>query len=65
LGIENLDHLILVIKNWPDDACVTHDGASKPMNMFDFLITNSNIIVENNKFIEERGLFEKDVDFDN
>jgi hypothetical protein len=21
-GIENLDHLILVVKNWPNDDCV-------------------------------------------
>jgi hypothetical protein len=49
LGIENLDHLILIIKNWPDDACVTCDGASKPKYMIDFLISKSNVIVKINK----------------
>ncbi len=59
-----MDHLILIIKNWPNDACVAHDEASKPMYMIDFFISKSNIIVGNNKFIEERGLFEEDVDFE-
>jgi hypothetical protein len=48
----------------PDDACVACDGDFKPMYMIDFLISKSNIIIENIKFIEERGLLEKDINFD-
>jgi hypothetical protein len=32
-GIKNLDHLILIIKKWPSNACV---GVKLP-NIFDFL----------------------------
>jgi hypothetical protein len=38
LGIENFDPLILVIKNWLDDACVARDRVSKPMYMIDLKI---------------------------
>jgi hypothetical protein len=64
LGLDNFDHPILIIKNLPDDACVACDGDFKPMYMIDFLISKSNIIIENIKFIEERGLLEKDINFD-
>jgi hypothetical protein len=37
LGIENLEHLILVIKNELDDVRVGYDGAKKSMNIIDFL----------------------------
>jgi hypothetical protein len=61
--IENLDRLIFVIKTWLDDARVGCDGASKPMSMTNVLTSKSNIIEENNKVIEEQGLFEEDLDF--
>jgi hypothetical protein len=57
LGIENLDRLIFVIKNWPNDVLVGCDGALKPMSMPTFLTSKSNVIEENNKVIEEQGLF--------
>jgi len=56
LGIEHLDHLIFVIKNWLDVARVGCDGASKPMSMTNFLTSKSNIIEKNNMVIEEQGL---------
>jgi hypothetical protein len=63
LEIENLDRLIFVIKHWLEDTRVGCDGASKPMSMTNFLTSKSNIIEENNKVIEEQGLFEEDLDF--
>jgi hypothetical protein len=53
MGIENLNHLILMIKSWHDDACITSDGAYKLMNMIDFLMLKSTIIEKNNKFIKK------------
>jgi hypothetical protein len=49
LGIENLNLLILVIKNWLNNVCVGYDGAHYLMDMIDFLT----LIVENNKLIKE------------
>jgi hypothetical protein len=34
-GMKNLDHLILIIKKWPSNACV---GVKLP-NFFDFLVS--------------------------
>ncbi len=48
----------------PNDACVARDGAFEPMYMIDFLISKSNIIIKNIKFIEKWGFLEKDIDFD-
>jgi hypothetical protein len=56
LKIENLDHLILVIKIWHNNVHVGYDGAYKLMNMTTFLILEFIIIEENNKLIEEQGL---------
>ncbi len=61
MGNENLHHLILMIKSWLDDTHVDYDGAQKFMNMTNFLTSKFIIIEENNKFIEEQGLFEKDL----
>jgi hypothetical protein len=41
-----LDHLILVTKNWSNNACVGCNGAYKLMDMIDFLTSKSNIIEE-------------------
>jgi hypothetical protein len=55
LGIEILDHLSLVIKNWPDNAQaqVGYDEAYKLMNMIDFFVSKSILLQENTKFIKE------------
>jgi hypothetical protein len=64
MGIENLNNLILMIKNWHDDVCVGSKGAYKLINMIDFLMLKSTIFEKNNKFIEKQGLFEEDLDLD-
>jgi hypothetical protein len=61
MGNENLHHLLLKIKSWLHDTCVEYDGAYKFMNMTNFLTSKFIIIEKNNKFIEGRGLFEKDL----
>jgi hypothetical protein len=43
-----LDHLILVTKNWSDNACFGYNGAYKLMDMIDFL-TSKSIIIEEKK----------------
>ncbi len=43
-----LDHLILVTKNWSDNACFGYNGAYKLMDMIDFL-TSKSIIIEKKK----------------
>lgn len=60
MGIENLDYLILVIKNWFENVHVGCNGTYKPKSVIDFHTLEFNIIEENNKFIEEWGLFEED-----
>jgi hypothetical protein len=60
LGIEILDYLILVIKNWFENVHVGCNGAYKPKSVIDFHTLEFTIIEENNKFIEEWGLFEED-----
>jgi len=62
VGINNLNHLVLVIKNWPNDACVGCDGG-KVQNLHDYLRDEQVMIEEHNKIIEEKGLFEEDYEF--
>jgi hypothetical protein len=38
IGIENLDHFILVIKNLHNNVCIGFDGVVKPKNINDFLM---------------------------
>ncbi len=61
LGIDNLDCLILVIKNWPNNACIGC-VVNKPWNMHSFLSIEVILIKEHKKMIKEKGLFEKDYD---
>jgi hypothetical protein len=46
-----LDHLILVTKNWLDNACVGCNGAYKLMDIIDFL-TSKSIVIEAKKIIK-------------
>ncbi len=58
LGIDNLDCLILVIKNLLNDV---HIGCvvNKPRNMHSFLSNEVILIKEHTKLIKEKGLFEE------
>lgn len=60
LGIANLNWLIFVIKNWPNDAYVGCDGSSKPKVMVRFLKMDFVMIEKYNKMIKEQNLFEED-----
>lgn len=60
LGIENLNWLIFIIKNWPNDACVGCDGPSKLKVMVKFLKMDFVMIEKHNKMIKEQNLFEED-----
>jgi hypothetical protein len=53
-----------MIKKWPNDARVGCDGKYMSKNMIYFLTLESFMIEENNKFIEEQGLFEEGLDLD-
>jgi hypothetical protein len=61
LGIENLDHPILIVKKWSNNVCV-ECVESKFENMQDFLSSKAALIEENKKLIKENGLFEEDFD---
>jgi hypothetical protein len=52
-----LDHLILVIKNWCNDAHFVCEG-TKENSPYHFL-THDDTIKEHMKFIEEQGLFKE------
>jgi hypothetical protein len=62
LGIDNLDHLVLVIKIWPNNVHVQCDRG-KAKNLHDYLQAKQVMIEEHNKIIEEKGLFEEDYEF--
>jgi hypothetical protein len=61
LGIEKLDHSILIVKKCPTNVCV-ECVESKLENMQDFFSSKVALIEENKKLIEEKGLFEEDYD---
>lgn len=60
LGIDNLNHLVLVIKNWPHDVYVGCDGG-KAKNLHDYLQAEQIMIEEHNKIIEEKKFFLKKI----
>lgn len=62
LGIENLDHFILILQNWPNDVYVECVGG-EPQNMQDFSSSYEAILLEEHKkLIVEKELFEDDYD---
>ncbi len=54
LQLENLDKLIFVDKNWPNDLRI---GCKSPCSFVDFIETNANLKEELKEF---EGVFEKD-----
>ncbi len=56
--INNLDHLILVIKNWCNDAHFVCEGA-KENSPDHFLTCDDMLNKEHMRFIEEQGLFKE------
>ncbi len=60
LKIQNLNWLILIIKNWPSDAHVGYDGPLKSKAIARFLERDSTMIEEYNRLIEEQDFFEED-----
>jgi hypothetical protein len=50
LGIENLDNIILIVKNLPNDVCV--ECALNPKIMNNFMIFEATMIIKNNKLIK-------------
>ncbi len=64
LGIENLNQLIFIIKNWPNDIRVGCDGPLKLKAMAEFLENDFAMIEKHNKLIEEEDFLEKDSNSD-
>ncbi len=63
LGIDNLDRLILVVKNQLND--IRFGCAKAKEKTLEHLKTfEDTLIKEHKKLIEEQGLFKKDLDFD-
>jgi hypothetical protein len=58
-----LDHFILVIENWPNDACFGCEE-TKENSLYHFLTRECKLIKEHNKFLAKQGLFKEDFDFD-
>jgi hypothetical protein len=57
LGIENLDHLILIVKNWPNDDCV--GCALNPKNTSYSLTFETNTIKQNKNSWKPKGFLKK------
>ncbi len=55
LGSENLQCLMVIAKNWPNNACEGCEGGQESSL---FLTHEENIIDENETIIEEEGYFE-------
>jgi hypothetical protein len=58
LGIDNFDHLVLVIKNWLNNACVGCDGG-KAKNLHDYLQVEQIMIKEHDKIIGKKEILKK------
>jgi hypothetical protein len=60
LGIENLDWLIMIARNWPDDACVGCEGRWKVSSLSDFIEVEDVLLEDNEKLISDVGfLFQR------
>ncbi len=56
LQLENMDRIIIVVKNWFDDLCVN----CKPhLNFKQYLKTKKSLAKDNYNLMEEHNLFEK------
>jgi hypothetical protein len=60
LGRKNLERLVMITKNWPND---THERCvgNIDYSMTNFLIREKDLINENEVMIKEEGLFDDDV----
>ncbi len=58
LGIENLDKLVLIMKNWPDD--LRFGCKSGPKSFEEFLNFENGVVFENENLIVDFNLFEED-----
>lgn len=56
LGIENLDHLILVVKNWPNDDCV---GCTLNPKSTSYSLTFETNTIEQNYLWITKGFLKK------
>jgi hypothetical protein len=63
MGIENLDQLIFMIKNWPNGTHFRCDGPFKPTYTFHFW-KEILLWLKEKKLIQEQDFFEKDSSFD-
>ncbi len=59
LGIENLDKLILIIKNWLDDLRFGCTNA-KPTSIEKYIGIENGMVSKNEELISDFNLFEKD-----
>jgi hypothetical protein len=56
LQVENLDKIIIVVKNWSNDPCLNHMTDS---NFKDYVKSEVALVEENYEFIEESEYFEE------
>jgi hypothetical protein len=56
LGNENLQHLVMIIKNWPNDVCLSCLGGEESISTF--MSHKENLLEENEILIEKEGFFE-------
>jgi hypothetical protein len=56
LGNENLQHLVMITKNWPNDLPLSCLGGEESISMF--MSHEENLLEENEILIEKEGLFE-------
>ncbi len=56
LHVDNLNSIIIVVKNWPDDHCL---NCSQHKYLKDFLKVESSLAKDNYDLIEESNYFEQ------
>lgn len=57
LGTENLDNLVLILKNWPEDART--DCYIAKSRVEEFLMSEDNIIEDNEELIMDAGMLKE------
>lgn len=55
LQVENLDHIITIVKNWFNDPCLNH---THHMDLIDFMEVENLLAKENYDLVEELNCFE-------
>ncbi len=58
LGLDNLDALVMICKNWPDDACAGCIFTFTEINVVDYFYSEDAHLDDHENELQEQGYFE-------